>query len=76
MDIFLTLHSRTNESKVVFKVSTEEHNFVSRNISTGKYSKPFRGDSEVEISSHMVYGPTQARKQGDYRQIALGTCIR
>ena len=46
----LKLHRRKGKDEFAFPVSTEDHNFVFRNISTGKYSAEFGGSSEVEIA--------------------------
>ena len=47
----LTLHYKTNKGKFEFAVTTEEHSFVFRNLSTGKHSAQFGGSPEVEITS-------------------------
>ena len=60
----LTLHFRTNKHKFVFAVSTEQHQFVSGNISTGKYSAQLGGSSEIEISSVWSMGQLKPGKKG------------
>ena len=71
----LTLHYRTNKSKVVFPVSTEEHNFVSGKHLYREVQRPVRGEFGDRNFQRMVYGPTKARKEGSYRQRAFGTRI-
>ena len=60
----LTLHFRTNRRKFAFTVSTEQHNFVSGNISAGKYSAQLGGSSEIEISSVWSMGQLKPGKKG------------
>ena len=52
----LALHRRKGKDKVTFVVSTEEHSFVIRNISTGKYSSEFGGSTELGIAGAWTMG--------------------
>ena len=60
----LTLCYRIDEDIFEFTVSTENHNFVSRDLSTGKYSAHFGGISEVGISSIWSMGRPKPGKKG------------
>lgn len=71
----LTLHYKTDESERTFAVSTEEHRFVSGNISTGKYSSLFEGSSEVEISSVWSMGQLKPGKKGITGKDQLGHAL-
>ena len=60
----LRLHYRTNKSEVEFAVTTEEHSFVFKRISTGKYSAQLGGSPEIEISSIWSMGQLKTGKKG------------
>ena len=60
----LKLHYGTDKIKIAVTVSTEEHKFVSGNISTGKYSSLFGGSSEVATSSVWSMGQLKPGKKG------------
>ena len=60
----LTLHYRTKKSKFAFAVTTEEHNFVFRNPSTGKYRAQLGGSPEIEVSSMWSMGRLKPGKKG------------
>ena len=60
----LTLHYKTNKGKFEFAVTTEEHSFVFRNLSTGKHSAQFGGSPEVEITSMWSMGQLKPGKKG------------
>ena len=47
-----------------FTVTTEEHSFVFRNLSTGEYSAQFGGSPEVEITSMWSMGQLKPGKKG------------
>ena len=68
----LTLHYRTNRSKFAFAVTTEEHSFVFRNLSTGKFSSEFGGSPEIEISSIWSMGQLKPGKKGITGKRQLG----
>ena len=60
----LTLHYKTNKGKFEFAVTTEEHSFVFRNLSTGKHSAQFGGSPEVEITSMWSMGQLKPARRG------------
>ena len=60
----LTLYYRTNKGMFEFTVTTEEHSFVFRNLSTGEYSAQFGGSPEVEITSMWSMGQLKPGKKG------------
>ena len=60
----LTLHYSTNKGKVEFTVTTEQHSFVFKNLSTGEYSDQFGGSPEVEIGSMWSMGQLKPGKKG------------
>ena len=68
----LTLHYRTNESKSEYTVVTEKHNFVTENISTGKFSAELGGISKIAISSVWSMGQLKPGKKGITGEGQLG----
>ena len=68
----LTLHYKTNEGKFEFAVTTEEHSFVFKNLSTGKYSTQFGGSPEIEISRIWSMGQLKPGKKGITGEGQLG----
>ena len=60
----LTLHYITSKSRSAFPVTTEEHSFVFKNPSTGKFSAEFGGSPEVEISGISSMGQVKPGKKG------------
>ena len=71
----LTLHYRRNKNKVAIQVVTEKHQFVSRNISTGKFSSEFGGSPEVEISGVWSMGQLNPGKKGITGKGQLGHAL-
>ena len=60
----LTLHYRTNKGKSEFAVTMEEHSFVFKNPSTGKFSSELGGSPEVEITAIGSMGRLKPGKKG------------
>ena len=60
----LTLHHRIGKGETVFPVSTEEHNFVFNNISTGKFAAEFGGITEVGVAGIWSMGQVGPGKKG------------
>ena len=63
----LMLHHRNHrrgKDKTVFPVSTEEHNFVFNNISTGKFAAEFGGITEVGVAGIWSMGQVGPGKKG------------
>ena len=61
--------------KVSIPVITEKHRFVSRNLSTGKFSAEFGGNPEVEISSVWSMGQLKPGKKGITGKGQLGHAL-
>ena len=60
----LKLHYRNSTRKLEFPVSTENHNFVCDNISTGEYSSHFGDSSQVEVPGVWSMGQLKPGKKG------------
>ena len=60
----LTMHYRTKRDRVAFQVTSEEHSFVFRNISTGKFRSEFGGLPEIDTSSIWSMGQIKPGKKG------------
>ena len=60
----LRLHHKTTHGELVFAVSTEKHDFVFRNISTGAFRDVLGGQSEIEIAGVWSMGQRKLGKQG------------
>ena len=60
----LALHHRMGKDETVFPVSTEKHNFVFNNISTGKFAAELGGATELEVGGVWSMGHVGPGKKG------------
>lgn len=68
----LTLHYRTKKVKCSIAVSTEDHDFVFGNLSTGRRGEEFGGSSEIGVSGVWSMGDLKPGKKGMTGKSQLG----
>ena len=71
----LVLHRRVGKDETVFPVSSEEHNFVFNNISTGKFAAELGGSIELEVGSVWSMGNIPPGKKGITGKGQLGHAV-